>query len=68
MTSSKRTLLRVVVCGVLVGLVGCQYIQPVAAVLSLLVGRQERVVYVEVAAPKADGELGAPPVAPTTGR
>lgn len=61
-------MLKTAACAVLIGLVGCQYIKPITVALSLLIGRQERVVRVEVAVPKADGELGVPAVAPTTRR
>ena len=60
--------LKIIACGALVGLVGCQYIKPVAAVLSLLVGRQERVVYVEVEVPKRDGEPTDMVESPATGK
>lgn len=71
MTSGKQTLLQVVVCGALVGLAGCQYIKPIAMAMSLLVGRQERVVRVEVRVevevPQADGEPVAKVMLPATG-
>ena len=67
MTSGKRTLLWVVVCGALVGLAGCQYIKPIAAVLSLLTSRQELVVRVEVKVLQADEEPAAKATLPATG-
>lgn len=67
MTSGKWTLLRVIVCGVLVGLVGCQYIKPITMALSLFAGRRERIVRVEVVVPQADGEPTARSALPLTG-
>lgn len=60
-------MLKTVACAVLIGLVGCQYIQPVAAVLSLLAGRQERIVYVEVEVPQVDKEPAETAESPATG-
>jgi hypothetical protein len=48
--------LKIAACGALVGLAGCQYIKPIAGAVSVLVGRQERVVRVEVEVPQKDGE------------
>lgn len=68
MMSSKWTLLRVIVCGAMVGLAGCQYIKPIAVVLSLLTSRQERVVHVEVAVPQVDREPAETDKPPATGK
>lgn len=61
-------MLKTAACAVLIGLAGCQYIKPIAVALSLLTGRQERVVRVEVAVPQVDEEpeVGAEP--PATGK
>jgi hypothetical protein len=71
MTSGKRVLLRVIVCGAMIGLAGCQYIKPIAGVVSFFAGRQERVVRVEVrvevAVPQANGEPVAKVMLPATG-
>jgi hypothetical protein len=59
--------LKIAACGVLIGLAGCQYIKPIAGALSLLIGRQARVVRVEVKVPQADGEPTAKVESPVTG-
>jgi hypothetical protein len=60
-------MLKTAACAVLIGLVGCQYIKPISMVVGALVGRQERVVYVEVPVPQANGEPAARATPPTTG-
>lgn len=61
-------MLKTAACAVLIGLVGCQYIKPVVAVLSLFAGRQERVVRVEVEVPRVDKEPVETDEPPVTGK
>ncbi len=61
-------MLKTAACVVLIGLVGCQYIKPIAGTLSFLIGRQERVVRVEVEVPQAGEEPAAKSTPPATGR
>lgn len=68
MTSGKWILLRVTVCGAMIGLAGCQYIGPIAGVVSFFAGRKERVVYVEVEVPQADEEPAETVESPATGK
>ncbi len=60
-------MLKTAACAVLIGLAGCLYIKPIAMAVSLLVGRQERVVRVEVVVPQASGEPAARAASPSTG-
>jgi hypothetical protein len=65
MTRAKT--LKIIACGAVVVLAGCQYIKPIAGVVSFLVGRRERVVRVEVEVLQADGEPTAKAESPATG-
>ena len=58
--------LKIVACGALIGLVGCQYIAPIAGVVSFFVGKRERIVRVEVEVPQADEEPAAKVTPPAT--
>ncbi len=61
-------MLKTAACAVLIGLVGCQYIKPIAVALSLLTGRQERVVRVEVEVPRVDKKLAETDESPAIGK
>jgi hypothetical protein len=60
--------LKIIACGAVVVLAGCQYIKPAVAILSLFVGQRERVVYVEVEVPQVDKEPAETTESPATGR